>query len=166
MKHFSALMLFLLLATGLVAQTKKATGPAPADAQAVTAAVRTLFESMLAADSAKARSVMAPNFRIVVITQNPAGQTATRETTGKQFLAQIASVAPQTLDERFWDGQVQVDGNLASYWCQYAFFNKGKFSHCGVDVFQLYRSAQGWQIVNLAYNIRRDGCDMKAIPPK
>lgn len=166
MKHLASLFLFLFLTTALVAQSKKATDPAPADAQAVTAAVRTLFDSMRAADTVKARSVMAPNFRIIVLAQNPAGQTVTRETSGKQFLGQIASRPPQTLDERFWDGQVQVDGDLASYWCQYAFFNNGKFSHCGVDVFQLYRSPQGWQIINLAYNIRREGCDMKAIPPK
>ncbi|MDB5263440.1 MAG: hypothetical protein JWQ14_2723 [Adhaeribacter sp.] len=164
MKKISSSLLFLFLVTNLAAQTKNPAGAA--DAQAITATVRTLFDSMRAADSAKARSVMAPNFRIIVLSQNPTGQTVTRETSGKQFRAQLAAKPPQTLDERFWDGQVQVDGDLASYWCRYAFFNNGKFSHCGTDVFQLYRGPRGWQIVNLTYNIRREGCDMQAIPPK
>ena len=89
-----------------------------------------------------ARSVIAPNFRIVVVVQNSDKQTSTREISAKQFLAQIASKPAQTLDERYWAGQVQIDGALASFWCQYAFFNYGKFSHCDTDVFQLYRSPQ------------------------
>ncbi|PIQ20433.1 MAG: hypothetical protein COW65_15035 [Cytophagales bacterium CG18_big_fil_WC_8_21_14_2_50_42_9] len=165
-KPFATLLFFLLITTGLFAQTKTATNATPADQQAIEKTVRTLFDSMRAADTAMARSVIAPNFRIVVLVQNPAQQTGTRETTRKQFLHQIASKSPQTLDERYWAGQVQIDGDLASFWCQYAFFNAGKFSHCGTDVFQLYRSPQGWKIVNLAYNIQREGCDMKAIPAK
>jgi hypothetical protein len=166
MKHFTLPLLLLLLATRLFAQNKNVPGPSPADQQAVAATVRTLFDSMRAADTVKARSVLAPHFRIIVLTQNPAKETITHETPAAKFLSQIGSKPPQSLDERFWDGQVQVDGDLASYWCRYAFFNNGKFSHCGTDVFQLYRSKQGWRIVNLAYNIQREGCDMKAIPPK
>ena len=164
MKLFVTLYLIVLTASGLFAQTKTAASPTPADQQAVEATVKTLFNSMLAADTVMARSVIAPNFRVIVLVQNPDKQTSTRETSAKQFLAQIASKPPQTLDERYWAGQVQIDGDLASFWCQYAFFNAGKFSHCGTDVFQLYRSPQGWKIVNLSYNIRKEGCDMKAIP--
>ena len=164
---FLATLLFIIISTAnLSAQTKPAKSPAPADQQAVEKAVRTLFDSMRAADTVMARSVMAPNFRIVMLVQNQDKQTSTRETSAKQFLAQITSKPAQTLDERYWAGQVQIDGDLASFWCRYAFFNGGKFSHCGTDVFQLYRSAQGWKIVNLAYNIQREGCDMKSIPAK
>jgi len=166
MKYSTILLLMLLTATSVFAQTKTATNATPADQQAIEKAVRTLFDSMRAADTAMACSVIAPNFRIVVLVQNPTQQTGTRETSAKQFLAQIASKPPQTLDERYWNGQVQIDGDLASFWCQYAFFNNDKFSHCGTDVFQLYRSPQGWKIVNLSYNIRREGCYMKAIPAK
>ena len=166
MKLFASLLLCLLINTGLAAQTKTAVNSTPTDKQAVEKAVRTLFDSMRAADSVMARSVMAPNFRVIVLVQNPAKETGTRETSAKQFLTQITSKPPQTLDERYWNGQVQIDGDLASFWCQYAFFNNGKFSHCGTDVFQLYRSPQGWKIFNLAYNIRKEGCDMKAIPVK
>lgn len=166
MKYVALITFFFLLANSLLAQTAKPAKSAAADRQAIEAVVRTLFDSMRAADTAKARSVMAPNFRIVVLAQNPAGQTVTREVTGKQFLAQIIAKPPQTLDERYWNSQVQIDGDLASFWCRYAFFNAGKFSHCGTDAFQLYRSPQGWRIVNLSYNIQREGCDMQAIPPK
>ncbi len=165
MKNF-LLLCFLLITTTLFAQTKKALKAPNPDAQAVEAAVRTLFDSMWEADSVKARSVIAPNFRIIVLSPNPAGQTVARETSGKQFRSQITSRPAKSLDERYWNGQVQLDGDLASYWCDYAFFLNGKFSHCGTDVFQLYREPEGWKIVNLAYTIRKEGCDMKAIPER
>ena len=149
----------------MLAQTKSTPNVA-ADKKAVENAIQTLFDSMRASDTTRARSVMAPNLRIIILGKNPEGGTETRETSGKQFLSMIASRPAQTLDERSWNGQVQLDGDLASYWCEYAFYNAGKFSHCGVDVFQLYRSPQGWKIVNLAYNVRRENCDLKAIPPK
>ncbi|QMU29960.1 nuclear transport factor 2 family protein [Adhaeribacter radiodurans] len=163
--RYLVVLLCSLLGAPLLAQTKSTPNVA-ADKKAVENAVQTLFDSMRASDTTRARSVMAPNLRIIIIGQNPGGGIVTRETTGKQFLSMLASRPAQTLDERSWNGQVQVDGDLASYWCEYAFFNAGKFSHCGVDVFQLYRSPQGWKIVNLAYNMRRENCDLKAIPPK
>lgn len=165
-KFLGLFFLFLVITLDVMAQKSKAAKPATADYQAIETAVRTLFDSMRAADTTKASLVLAPDFRIMVLTRNPAGQTQTREVSRKQFLTQIASKPPQTLDERYWEGQVQVDGDLASFWCQYAFFNNGKFSHCGTDAFQLYRTAQGWRIFNLAYNIQREGCNMKAVPPK
>ena len=166
MKTISTFIIFLLTAAGLYAQTKMLVSPTLTDQRAVESTVKTLFNSMWAADTVMARSVITPNFRVIVLVENPAKQTNTRETSAKQFLAQIAAKPPQTLDERYWADQVQIDGDLASFWCQYAFFNAGKFSHCGTDVFQLYHSPQGWKIVNLAYNIQREGCDMKAIPAK
>ncbi|RDC63967.1 nuclear transport factor 2 family protein [Adhaeribacter pallidiroseus] len=165
MKKFTLFFLALLTFWQASAQTKTAPNIA-VDKKAIEAAVKTLFDSMLASDTVKARSVMAPNLRIIVIGKSPEGAVTTRETTGKQFLATLASQPAQTMDERYWDSQVQINGDLASFWCEYAFFNAGKFSHCGVDVFQLYRSSQGWKIVNLAYNMRRENCDMQAIPPK
>ncbi len=161
-----ALFVTLLIFMGQVSAQIKTAPNIVADKKAVEAAVKTLFDSMLASDTVKARSVMAPNLRIIILGKSPEGAVTTRETTGKQFLNTLASRPAQTMDERYWDSQVQISGDLASFWCEYAFFNAGKFSHCGVDVFQLYRSPQGWKIVNLAYNVRRENCDMQSIPPK
>ncbi|QNF33938.1 nuclear transport factor 2 family protein [Adhaeribacter swui] len=165
LKYWYTLVFLFFTVIPLRAQSKLKSDGA-SDKKAIGAVVQTLFDSMWAGDSTKARSVMAPNLRLIIIAKNPEGEMVTRETSGKQFLKMLASQPAKTLDERSWNGQLQVDGDLASYWCEYAFFNAGKFSHCGVDVFQLYRSPQGWKIVNLAYNMRRDNCDMQAIPPR
>ena len=165
MKFFFAIILWMLVVTTGLAQNK--VGPVnAADKKAIEATVKKLFDSMRVGDSAMARSVLAPNMRIIVVSASQNGQTMPRETSRQKFLETISTPRPQVMDERFWDGKLELDGDLASYWCQYAFFNGDKFSHCGVDVFQLYRSAQGWKIVNLAYNIKRENCDMAAIPAK
>jgi hypothetical protein len=54
---------------------------------------------------------------------------------------------------------VHVDGPLAVVWTDYAFFAGQKFSHCGVDAFQLARTPAGWRIVALADTRKTEGCD-------
>jgi hypothetical protein len=51
-----------------------------------------------------------------------------------------------------------VDGNLAMVWAYYEFDTGDKFSHCGVDSFQLGRTDAGWKILLLADSRRRPGC--------
>ena len=51
-----------------------------------------------------------------------------------------------------------MDGNLANVWVYYEFYAGDKFSHCGVDNFQLGRTDAGWKIILLADSRRRQGC--------
>jgi hypothetical protein len=43
-------------------------------------------------------------------------------------------------------------------WTPYAFYYDGNFSHCGVDSFQLARTAEGWKVVQIADTRRTQGC--------
>jgi len=53
---------------------------------------------------------------------------------------------------------IHVDGNLASVWTPYEFYNKGKFSHCGVNSFQLFNNNGNWEIMYLVDTRRRTNC--------
>lgn len=44
-------------------------------------------------------------------------------------------------------------------WITYTFKVKGKFTHCGIDVFTLTKTNEGWKIVNTSYTKYVDGCD-------
>jgi len=61
-------------------------------------------------------------------------------------------------DERIYDVQVRVDGNLAQVWAPYTFYLDGKISHCGVDALQLLKDPSGWKVTQLADTRRRDNC--------
>jgi hypothetical protein len=40
----------------------------------------------------------------------------------------------------------------------YSFFAGPRFSHCGIDAFQLFRGPGGWKIFQLTDTRRRTGC--------
>ena len=80
-------------------------------------------------------------------------------TTPDQFIAAVArSAGGDPWIERMWDQEVRIDGDIAQLWTQYDFHLGSKFSHCGIDAFQMARTASGWKIVQIADTRRSDGC--------
>jgi cyanophycinase len=134
---------------------------APARARAVdavVAAMNSLFDAMRAQDTAAIRAMSHPELRLFVPGTHPDGTPALRVSTLQQFIDQVAA-SPVPLDERAIDPEVRIDGNLAIVWTYYDFFRGAAFSHCGYDAFHFARTAAGtWQIIGLAYTVRRDGC--------
>jgi hypothetical protein len=124
----------------------------------VLAVVRRLFDGMRAGDSAMVRSVFDVHARLVSAGIRD-GQPYARVTTAEEFIAAVGRPHDAVWDERIWDTEVRVDGNLASVWTKYAFYLGERFSHCGVDAFHLVRGAEGWKIVDLADTRRQEGCD-------
>ena len=42
---------------------------------------------------------------------------------------------------------------------RYAFYLDGELHHCGVNAFQLVRTADGWAAFSIADTSREEGCD-------
>lgn len=127
------------------------------DVDAVIAAMDRLFDAMRARDTAAIRSMSHPDLRVFVPSEQ-AGAPSLRVSTLQQFMELVAASAVE-LDERAYNPEVRIDGNLASLWTYYDFFRGAEFSHCGHDAFHFARVAEGqWQIIGLAYTINRQGC--------
>lgn len=147
----------LLLAAGLLLAPRPAAGQ-DADRD-VIGVVEKLFDAMRARDTTAMRSVFVPGARLV------RGSTATGETTVDMtdigdFITSIANAPPGLLiDERIYDHEVRIDGNLATVWVHYTLYLGDRLSHCGVDAVQLLRLSDGWKMVNLADTMRRENCD-------
>ena len=45
------------------------------------------------------------------------------------------------------------------------FWVDGKFSHCGIDIFDLVKTAEGWKISGLTYTVERTGCAPSPLGP-
>ena len=62
------------------------------------------------------------------------------------------------------DKDVRIDGDLAIVSGRYTFYVGEKFSHCGLNTFNLVRTETGWQIANAASTLEFQ-CerDLKAI---
>lgn len=61
-------------------------------------------------------------------------------------------------NEKIMSYKISIDGNLASVWTDYEFYNNQKFSHCGVNSFQLFNNNGNWEIIYLIDTRRRDAC--------
>jgi hypothetical protein len=74
------------------------------------------------------------------------------------MLKTVGTPHPEVHNEVIWDEKILVDGNLAQVWMSYAFYLGKKFSHCGVNAFQLTKVDGSWKIFHLAYTRQREGC--------
>jgi len=60
--------------------------------------------------------------------------------------------------EKILSYTIKVDGNLASVWTPYEFYNNQKFSHCGANSFQLFNNNGNWEIIYLVDTRRKNNC--------
>ncbi len=75
------------------------------------------------------------------------------------FLKAIGTPHKEVWDERITFDQILIDDNLASVWTSYQFYVGDKFSHCGVNSFQLVKQESGWKIVYLIDTRRKENCN-------
>jgi len=60
--------------------------------------------------------------------------------------------------ERYWDPVVHVRGGIAVVWTPYEFWQDGRTSHCGIDVFELAKENGRWRIGNMMWTVEPDAC--------
>ncbi len=74
------------------------------------------------------------------------------------FAKQISTLPKGAADEKITFDIVKVDADLASVWTPYQFYFNNKFSHCGVNSFQLVRINGEWKIQYIIDTRRKDNC--------
>jgi len=145
----SILMLFILLSTVTYSKAQSAE-------DSVKAAVNRLFEGMIKSDPSLLKASFADSAILQSIGTNKEGRVVIRNESVDDFAVSIAKLEKGSADERIEFGTIRVDGPLASVWAPYKFYYKGKFSHCGVDSFQLVRVNGEWKIQYLIDTRRKD----------
>lgn len=121
----------------------------------VKAVVNKLFAAMKNSDGENLKECFADSAILQTVTQN--GQI--RNEAVSEFANSIARLPKGDADERITFDVVKTDGELAIVWAPYQFFFKGKFSHCGVDSFQLVRIKGTWKIQYLIDTRRTQNCN-------
>jgi hypothetical protein len=129
-----------------------------AERTAVMATVQKVFDAMRTRDTALLRQAFDTSARLAgVSTRGPA--PAVRLTTPTAFGAAVAGApAGDVWNERIWDPEVKIDGDVAQVWAYYTFHRNKAFSHCGVDAFMLLKVGSEWKITQLADSRRTAGC--------
>lgn len=124
--------------------------------QEVLAVVQRMFEGFAQKDTALIRSTLHTDVKLVTAVTNREGKPVVRTETMAAFLQGIAK-AEGSLDEKLFNPEVRVEDNLATVWTRYEFWYDGKYSHCGIDSFQLARTESGWKIFSIA-DTRKASC--------
>jgi hypothetical protein len=125
----------------------------------VKATINQLFDAMKSSDPVKLRDAFADSAVMQTIGRTRDGNIRIINDGVEKFAKSIATLPKDSADEQITFGSVLIDGPLASVWTPYKFYYAGKFSHCGVNSFQLVRINGRWKIQYLIDTRRRVGCE-------
>jgi hypothetical protein len=121
--------------------------------QAVLVPVNALFDAMVKHDVEASRKLILPGAAFAVV--KPDGTVSMEHDV--DYLDSLAK-HKEGLRERIWNAQVTVNGNIAQVWAPYDFHLDGKLTHCGIDVFSMVHTADGWRIAGISYSTQKAGC--------
>lgn len=132
---------------------------AQAPEEEVKQVITSLFEGMRAKDTQQVANAFSSEALMQTVIIKPEGNSIGSNAVS-DFVKRIESTPAEIhLDERILDYQVKVDGILASAWTPYRFYVNEKFSHCGVNSFQLVKMSEGWKIVYIIDTRRKEDCE-------
>lgn len=130
---------------------------------AVKEVVHRLFLGMEKGDSAMVRSAFNTDVTMATVFRDKTNHPMLEhENSIEGFLKAVGTPHAEVWYEEIWNLSVKIDGDFAQGWCEYAFYVGNKFSHCGVDAFELHKGADGWKIFHLADTRRKEGCNIPA----
>jgi len=124
----------------------------------VKSTVNLLFEGMKSSDPLILKKAFADSAILQTIGRSKEGKTIIRNEKIDAFAESVGKAPKGSLDERIQFETIKIDGPLAIVWTPYQFYYDGKFSHCGVNSFQLVRINGEWKIQYLIDTRRRENC--------
>ena len=128
------------------------------DETAIKTVINNMFDGMRKTDSVLIRSAFAPKAILQTIAKNKEGKISVRSEVLDSFIITVTRPHKEVYDERIIFDLVKVDAELAIAWTPYQFFIDEKFSHCGVNSFQLVKIEGQWKIQYLIDTRRRQDC--------
>lgn len=128
-------------------------------ADSVKAVVKQLFDGMKNSDAASIRSAFADSAILQTIGRNAKGEVRVQNENIADFAESISQLKKGAADEQIVFESIKIDEPLAIVWAPYKFYFNGKFSHCGVDSFQLVFINGQWRIQYLIDTRRKQPCD-------
>lgn len=119
--------------------------------------ISTMFLGMKNSDSVLVKSCFTDSAILQTISNKNNIVEIKNENISK-FLQTISSLPKGFADERISFKNIKIDNDLASVWTPYQFFANGKFSHCGVNSFQLVKLKGLWKIQYIIDTRRKENC--------
>lgn len=149
----------LLTTTAALAQSAQPVPPGHqrGDESAVLAALDRYVHAIFAKDLPTMVAMQTPDGMTYVARPKKGGGI---EIVGRpnSYWVDPARAEGPALRERYWSPTVLVRGPIAVVWAPYEFWEDGKTSHCGVDVFDLVKIDGEWRVSNSMRTVEPDAC--------
>jgi hypothetical protein len=129
---------------------------------AVLKTVQAFFDTMTAKDVDGARRILQPQGRFHAMRMRD-GKPDVRAFANEEYFADLQA-SKQQMRERIWNPEVRVHGLIATVTAPYDFWIDGKFSHCGVDAFDLIKTEDGWKLAGGVYTVESK-CEPSPLGP-
>ncbi len=133
---------------------------AASDDRSPTATVQRLFDAMSAHDADAARALFIPQASLFSVRPDGIAVAIPYE----KWLEHL-SVSKDSWLERIWNPKLLEHDSIAVVWAEYDFHLNGKFSHCGIDSFNLLKTAAGWKIAAVADTHEVSRCSPSPLGP-
>jgi hypothetical protein len=140
-----------LVAQSIATPAAPSTPPAAADEAAVLAVADSALESITNEDFERFTDLMVDSATLY----SGADQDGLPGYTARTRAEQRATTTSQDIVERGFDPEVRVAGSIAMVWYPYDLYIDGEWSHCGVDLFSLVRTAAGWRIASMSWSVEQ-----------
>ncbi|MBL7700634.1 MAG: hypothetical protein JNM14_00170 [Ferruginibacter sp.] len=147
-------MLFFLLitvtGTAAFAQTAE---------DSIKTVINTMFTAMKKSDSTLLKTCFTETAVLQTFGRSKEGKTIITTETPGDFAKVLASIPAGAADEQIVYKDLKIDGPMAAVWTPYKFYFNSKFSHCGVNSFQLTRLNGEWKIQYILDTRRKTNCE-------
>lgn len=122
--------------------------------KAILAVIDWFFQAMTARDAAAYEKTLVPEGRVFAF-QVAKEKNSMWTRLNSDDVASL-SKGKEVLVERIWDPEVKIRGPIANVWTPYDFWIDGKFSHCGIDSFDLVKVDGQWKISGILYTVEME----------
>ncbi len=145
------LLFFLFSCLQAAAQSRE-----EADKKIITEKVNHFFEALEKKDTVLYSSIVMPDAQIWVVRKLNDTLRNPMRSFSEDF--KRLAVMKETIEEKPFKYTISIHNDIAVVWAPYTLSLSGKFSHCGIDVFTLLNTREGWKIVSTVYSVEPGGC--------
>ncbi|MGJ8659388.1 MAG: nuclear transport factor 2 family protein [Cellulophaga fucicola] len=122
--------------------------------------INLFFDAFHKQDSVQLKALTTSTVILQTIGVDKDGNTVLKTESYSDFIKNIVSIPKEVnFREKLTSYSIKVGGDIANAWTEYEFWLNGKFSHCGVNSFQLFKDNGKWKIIYLIDTRRKNGCN-------
>jgi hypothetical protein len=126
------------------------------DKSAILEVINSLFVSMETQDEQLARAIFLPSATLLNTIDTPDGL----RTVPYDVDTHISNIARSPgISEEIWEPVVRIHGKIAMAWTPFELKVNQNFVSCGINIFSLVNTDDGWKISHVIFTTERTDCD-------